>query len=267
MVRAGAVRYPRRVRRITPLVVVAATLAACSHSHVKTVRIAAAADLAQAFDEVGKAFQKKTGITPLFDFGSSGKLSKQIEQGAPYALFAAADKAYVDEVVKAGKCDASSVKLYARGRIVVWSPTGVDPPKSLADLADPRFKKVAIANPVHAPYGQAAQQALQHAGVWDKLQDKLVLGDSIRSTMQYAQSHAVDAAVVAMSLAVVADGGSSLQIDDSTYAPLDQELVICAHGDAAGLAKQFVDFISSPDGREVMSRYGFALPPAQAPAK
>ena len=255
------------MRRLTSLVVVAAALAACSHSHGKTVRVAAAADLAQAFDELGKAFEKKTGITPLFDFGSSGKLSKQIEQGAPYALFAAADKAYVDEVVKAGKCDGATAKLYARGRIVVWSPSGVDPPRSLADLADPRFKKIAIANPTHAPYGQAAQQALQHAGVWDKLQDKLVLGDSIRSTMQYAQTHAVDAAIVAMSLAVVADGGASLQIDDSTYAPLDQELVICAHGDAAKRAQQFIDFIGSPDGREVMTRYGFALPSAQAAAK
>jgi molybdate transport system substrate-binding protein len=254
------------VRRITSLVVVAAALAACSRSHGKTVRVAAAADLAQAFDELGKAFEKKTGIKPLFDFGSSGQLSKQIEQGAPYALFAAADKAYVDEVVKAGKCDASTVKLYARGRIVVWTPSGVAAPKSLADLADPRFKKIAIANPAHAPYGQAAQQALQHAGVWDKLQDKLVLGDSIRSTMEYAQTHAVDAAIVAMSLAVVADGGSSLPIDDTTYAPLDQELVICAHGDGAKAARQLVDYIGSPDGREVMTRYGFALP-AQTPAK
>ena len=253
--------------RRTAFVAILTVAAACSHHKGKTVRVAAAADLAQAFDELGKAFAKKTGITPLFDFGSSGQLAKQIEQGAPYAMFAAADTAYAEEVVKAGKCDGGSMKVYARGRIVVWCPSGVQAPKTLAELADPRFKKIAIANPAHAPYGQAAQQALQHAGVWDKLQDRLVLGDSIQSTMQYAQTHAVDAAIVALSLTVVADGGTSLPIDESSYAPLDQQLVVCGHGAGAAAAQKFADFINSPDGREVMTRYGFLLPNEHLPGK
>lgn len=255
------------MRRTVLSAVVLAALGACSpKSHGKSVRVAAAADLQRAFEELGKSFEKKTGITPVFDFGSSGLLAKQIEQGAPFYLFAAANKDYVDAAVKSGHCDAASVQLYARGRIVVWCPSGVAAPTKLADLADPRFKRVAIANPVHAPYGRAAKQALEQAGVWDALQGKLVLGDNIEATMEYARQKAVDAAVVALSLAVVADGGAFLPIDQAQYDPLEQELVVCGNGEEADAARQLVRYINSPEGREVMTRYGFLLPNEQAPA-
>ncbi|MBV8760306.1 MAG: molybdate ABC transporter substrate-binding protein [Deltaproteobacteria bacterium] len=245
--------------------VLLALLAACSSKNSgRTVRIAAASDLARAYEELGTAFQKKTGITPQFQFGSSGLLAKQIEQGAPFFLFAAANKEYADQVVTAGRCDAKSERLYARGRIVVWCPTGTAAPVKLTDLTDPRYKKIAIANPEHAPYGRAAKQALEKAGIWDALQPKLVLGDSVQSTMQYARSGAVDAAVIALSLAVVSDGGSFLKIDDDQYDPLDQSMVVCGNGEEADAAHQFEEFISSPDGREVMTRYGFVLPDAHA---
>ena len=241
-----------------------ALLVACSSkSHGRTVRIAAAADLARAFEEVGKAFHQKTGITPQFDFGSSGLLAKQIEQGAPFFLFAAANQDYADQVIKAGRCDAKSARSYARGRIVVWCQNGTAAPVKLTDLADPRFKKIAIANPDHAPYGRAAKQALEKAGIWDQIQSKLVLGENVQATMQYARAGTVDAAIVALSLAVVSDGGSFLPIDPSEYDPLDQVMVVCGNGQEADAAHQFVDFVSSPDGREVMTRYGFSLPDDQ----
>ena len=227
------------------------------------MRVAAASDLSRAFEELGKAFENKTGITPIFDFSSSGLLAKQIEQGAPYYLFAAASKDYVDAAVQSGHCDAASVKPYARGRIVVWCPTGVVAPVKLADLADPRFKRIAIANPEHAPYGRAAKQALEHAGLWDGLQDRIVLGDSVQAAMKYAKEDSVDAAVVALSLAVVTDGGAFLPIDQSQYDPLDQELVVCGNGEEADAAHRLAEYISSPEGREVMTRYGFLLPAEQ----
>jgi molybdate transport system substrate-binding protein len=241
-------------------------LVACSSkSQGRTVRVAAAADLARAFEELGKAFAQKTGITPQFDFGSSGMLAKQIEQGAPFYLYAAANRSYVDQVVQAGRCDAKTTRSYARGRIVVWCPNGTAAPVKLEDLLDPRFKKIAIANPDHAPYGAAAKQALQKAGIWDQLQSKLVLGENVEATMQYARTHTVDASIIALSLAVVSDGGAFLPIDPSLYDPLDQAMVVCGNGEEADRAHQFLDFVMSPDGREVMTRYGFTLPDDHAP--
>ena len=246
----------RTLRLALPLAV-----AACSSGgHDKTVRVAAAADLAHAFEEVGKAFQAKTGIEPLFTFGSSGMLAKQIENSAPFFLFAAANREYADAAAASGHCDKASMAPYARGRIVVWTPAGVDAPKTLAELADPRFAKIALANPEHAPYGKAGQQALQKAGVWDRVADRLVLGDNVQATLRFAQTKNADAAIVALSLAVVSDGGQFLQIDPALHAPLEQSLVVCGTGEEADRARQLVQFIGSPDGREIMTRYGFLLP-------
>jgi molybdate transport system substrate-binding protein len=239
-------------------------VAACSSKpDGRTVRIAAASDLAKAFEELGKEFKSKTGITPDFRFGSSGLLSKQIEQGAPYFLFASANRTFAENVIQAGRCDARSAKLYARGRIVVWTPTGVAAPVKLADLADARFKRIAIADPAHAPYGVAARQALEKANVWSQIEDRMVLGENVQAAMLYAQRKEVDAAVVALSLAVVTDGGAFLPIDQSMHEALDQQLVVCGNGEEADAARAFSEFINSREGREVMTRYGFLLPDEQ----
>jgi molybdate transport system substrate-binding protein len=232
----------------------------CGHPTGRVVRVAAAADLSRAFEELGKAFAAKTHITPVFSFDASGLLAKRIDEGAPFALFAAAGKSYVDDVVKNGRCDAASLRPYARGRIVVWCPNGVQAPKTLADLADPRFQRIAIANPDQAPYGHAAKQALERAGVWDRVAGRVQYGADVEAAMQFAKAGAVDAAIVALSLAIVADGGTSLPIDQATYDPLDQSLIVCGTGEEADAARQLADFINSSDGREVMTRYGFLLP-------
>ncbi len=224
------------------------------------MRVAAASDLAKAFEEIGKEFEAKTHITPLFDFGSSGLMAKQIEQGAPYFLFAAASKAFADQAIQAGRCDGQTARLYARGRVVVWTPAGVAAPVKLADLADPRFKKIAIANPQHAPYGAAAKQALQKAGVWSQIEDRMVLTENVQATMLYVRSGNADAAMSALSLAVVTDGGAFLPIDPALHDPLDQTLVVCGNGEDADAARQLSDFIGSREGREIMTRYGFLLP-------
>ncbi len=245
-------------------ILIAIVVAACSAKPAeRVVHVAAASDLTRAFEELGPEITRRTGIRPIFDFGSSGLLAKQIADGAPYSLFAAANASYVDQVLASGRCDPSSVRRYARGRIVVWTPSGVAAPVKLADLADPRFQRIAIANPDHAPYGVAAKQALEHAGLWSSLQDRIVLADSVQAAMQYARTRGVNAAIVAQSLAVVSDGGNSLAIDTSLYAPLDQLLVVCGTGEEADAARQLVELIGSPDGREVMSRYGFVLPDDQ----
>ena len=242
-------------------VVLAGWLAACSSkSDGRTVRIAAASDLQRAFTELGAEFKTRTGITPEFNFGSSGLLAKQIEQGAPFFLFASANKAFAEQVVTAGRCDASTSRLYAQGRIVVWTAPGKKAPMALADLANPEFKRIGIANPDHAPYGVAAKQALESSGVWAQIQDKVVFAENIQATMLIAKNGDVDAAFVALSLAVVADGGTSLKVDPALYKPLDQMLVVCGKGEEADAARRFADFIDTREGREVMSRYGFQLP-------
>jgi molybdate transport system substrate-binding protein len=236
-------------------------LAGCStKSRTRKVRVAAASDLAKAFTELGKEFEKKTGIAPELNFGSSGQLSKQIEQGAPFFLFASANKAFVDKVIASGRCDAKSARMYARGRIVVWTANGKPAPVKLEDLAKPEFKKIAIANPDHAPYGVAAKQALEKAGVWPSISDRIVLAENVQATMLYAKNGDADAAVVALSLAVVTDGGSFLRIDPALHDPLEQQLVVCGNGDEADAAHQLAAFIGSREGREVMTRYGFILP-------
>jgi molybdate transport system substrate-binding protein len=245
-------------RCLAAILVLAGACSAKTSDH--KVRVAAAADLAHAFTELGAEFKTRTGHALGVELGSSGLLAKQIEQGAPYALFAAANRDYIDQVIKSGRCDGATAYSYARGRIVVWTPSGVDAPAKLEDLADPRFHKIAIANPEHAPYGRAAKQALQNIGVWPKLADRVVLGENVQATMLYARDHNADAAVVALSLAVVTDGGAFLAIDPALHAPLDQALVVCGGGEDAQIARQFAQFVESKDGREVMTRYGFLLP-------
>lgn len=244
---------------------VAITFGCSAKPSGKKIRVAAAADLAKAFDEVGKEFTARTGIVAEINFGSSGLLAKQIEQGAPYALFAAANKQFTRQVIEAGRCDPASAQLYARGRIVVWTANGRVAPATLADLARPELERIAIANPEHAPYGVAAKQALQRAGVWPAIEDRIIFGENVLATMLYAKEGNADAAIVALSLAKVTEGGTLLEIDPALHEPLDQQLVVCGSGPEAESARQLAAFIASPDGRAIMTRYGFLLPDAPAP--
>ena len=226
---------------------------------VAELKVAAAADLAFAFEEVGKAFTAKTGTKVKFSFGSTGLLAKQIREGAPFDLFAAANISFVDEVVEAGRCDGATKSLYARGRVVAWWRSDLAaPPTTLADLADPRFKKIAIANPEHAPYGRAAREALMAAGVWATVEPKLVFGENVQQTLKFATTGNADVAIVALSLAIVTEGGNRLEIPESAHKPLDQALVGC--GPNATTAATFSAFVNGPEGRAVMRRFGFLLP-------
>ncbi len=253
------------LRRVLALLVVGLALIGCgkdrSAEGAGPVKVAAAADLGPAFKEIAAAFEKKTGKKVTLSFGSTGNFAKQIAEGARYDLFAAANVSFVDDVIKAGACDAETKAPYARGRIVLWSKDGgVAPPKTIADLADPRFVKIAIANPEHAPYGRAAKQALGAAGVWDAVERRIVNGENVQQTLQFAQTGNVEVAVVALSLALATTGGSYVLVDDALHAPLDQALVVCKHGSDPSGGRELAAFVGSPEGREIMKRYGFALP-------
>ncbi|HUS30623.1 MAG TPA: molybdate ABC transporter substrate-binding protein [Kofleriaceae bacterium] len=246
-------------RLLLPLLILIG--AACSkgqpsNAPVKEFRVAAASDLAKAFDEVGKAYTKQSGVTPQFDFGSSGLFAKQIEQGAPFSLYAAANKNFAEQVVKAGKCDAASLQLYSRGRIVLWGKNGS--PARLEELADPKYKRIGIANPDHAPYGKAAIEALQKAGVYDQVKDRLVMAENVLAAHTYAKEGQVDVSFSALSLAIAQDSQAYLAIPPDLHTPLEQSMVVCGKGPAADAARDFAKFIVSDAGRAIMEKYGFS---------
>jgi molybdate transport system substrate-binding protein len=226
----------------------------------KELNVAAAADLAPAFEELGRSFEQSTGIKIVFSFGSSGTLAKQLENGAPMDLYASANVSFVDGLEKKGLIISDTKALYASGRITIW--TRSDSPlqiEKLEDLARPEIKKVAIANPEHAPYGTAAREALQSVGVWDAVQAKCVLGENVRQTMQYAETGNVDVAIVALSLSIQSKGKWVL-IPSEFHKPLDQALAVIKTTKREQQARQFATYINSKEGRPIMRKYGFVLP-------
>ncbi len=226
------------------------------------LRVAAAADLALAFKDVGTAFEKATGKRVDFSFGSTGLLAKQIAEGAPFDVFAAANISFVDDVVREGACFEDTKALYAKGRIVMWSKDPWALPKGLEDLQDPKYAKVALANPEHAPYGRAGREAMTKVGVWANVQPRTVYGENVQQTLMFARSGNADVAIVALSLAVTSPG-NYVPIDPSLHEPLDQALVVCKGGSKGAKrneARSFVEFVGSEPGRAIMRRYGFLLP-------
>ena len=222
--------------------------------------VAAAADLQFAFTDIGALFEQETGLKVTFVFGSTGQLAQQIENGAPYDLFAAANISFVDDLAKKNLVLADTQALYARGRIVlaVNKASGVVA-GSLEDLLSDKITHIAIANPEHAPYGMAAKEALQSAGLWEKVQPKLVYGENVRQTLQFIQTGDAQAGIVSLSVANVPEISWSL-IDASLHNPLDQALAVVTGSPQKELASEFAKFINGPSGRPIMQKYGFVLP-------
>jgi molybdate transport system substrate-binding protein len=258
--------------RSRPFAVVALlTLAvACKgRSEVPPLRVAAASDLESAFTAVGAAYEKKTGQKVTFSFQATGLLEKQIAEGAPFDVFAAANVSFVDDAVKSGACYGDSKQMYARGRVVMWVSKG-EPPATVGDLADPKWQRIALANPDHAPYGKAAQQALKAANVEGAVKPRLVFGENVRQTFQFAQSGNADVAFVALSLATDTKEGKYTPVPAELHEPIDQAIVACkgAAAQAAGAPnaaqgsapRSFIAYVNSPEGRAIMNQYGFVLP-------
>lgn len=228
--------------------------------------VAAASDLKFAIEEVAARFENETGQKLRLIFGSSGNFKTQILQGAPFHLFMSADEGFVYELADAGKTGDRG-RAYAVGRIGIMVPPG-SPLKldgELKDLAaalkDGRLLKFAIANPDHAPYGARAKEALQHAGLWDAIQPRLVLGENISQTAQFATSGSTQGGIIAQSLALapaVARTGSFQLIPENWHKPLKQRMVLVKGAPPA--AKAFYEYLSTPAAQEVMVRYGFAMP-------
>ena len=195
------------------------------------IKVAAASDLTFAFKDVVARFQKQTGISIKLTYGSSGNFFAQIQNGAPFDLFFSADVGYPEKLDAAGLAEPGTIYEYASGRIVMWVPNAskLDLSRGLAALLDPAIRKIAIANPVHAPYGIAAVAAMRHAAVYDQIESKLVLGENISQAAQFVESGNADAGIIALSLALAPAMGSSgryVEIPATDYPPIVQAAVI-----------------------------------------
>ena len=233
-----------------------------------TVRVAAAADLKFAMAGVAAALaQSHPEIDLTVTYGSSGTFYQQVSNGAPFDLFLSADLSYPRKLADAGLADQDDVFEYAVGRLVVWAPneSPLDPTQGMAALADPQARKVAIANPEHAPYGVAAVAAMKTAGVYEAAENKLVLGENVAQAAEFALSGNAQVGVFALSLAMspqFKDKGRYVEVPLESYPRIDQGGIVLASAQDPAAARAVRDFLLSDDGVAILKSYGFFLPGA-----
>lgn len=231
----------------------------------EVIRVYAAADLQFALRELADLYMEKYPEDKIeLIFGSSGKGFAQIKAGAPYHIFFSADMKYVEELYREGYA-ITKPKPYAIGRIVLWTrkDSGLDPSKFPEVLLDPRVKRIAIANWEHAPYGRASKEILEAYGVFQKVKDKLVIGENIAQTASYIRSGAADLGFIALSLAKAPElerVGRYWLVPEDKHERILQGYVITKEGQKVVGARRFYEFVASTEAREVFVKYGFLLP-------
>ena len=243
-------------------------------AQAQQIRVAAAADLKFAMQDVTAQFEKHTGTKVDVTYGSSGNFFSQIQNGAPFDLFFSADIEYPRKLEAAGLGEPGTLYEYAVGRIVIWmaADSKVDVTKDgWKALLDHRAQKIAIANPEHAPYGRAAVAALQEAGIYEQVKSKLVYGENISQAAQFVQSGNAQAGVLAMSLAVSPPmkDGKWWEIPAEMHPPIEQGAIVLKNAKNKDGARAFMEFVKSKTGRATLAKYGFTFPMtgAAAPAK
>lgn len=229
------------------------------------ILVAAASDLQYALPEVAARFAKETGNHVRITFGSSGNFYSQIANGAPFDVFLSADAEYPRKLIAAGAADRETFQVYGVGRIVLWAPqsSSLDLNKGLDVLLSPEVKKIALANPQHAPYGRAAVAALQHQGVYDRVSGKFILGENISQTMHFIESGNADAGFVALSLATappVQGKGRYWLVPQGFYPPIEQAAVVVSRSSKKTVANSFLQFLRKPEIVELMRHFGFEQP-------
>jgi molybdate transport system substrate-binding protein len=264
---SAALRFlTTRLTRLTAWAVALVIFGGCLAS-AQEITVAAAADLQFAFQDVAARFQKDTGHSVKLIFGSSGNFFAQIQNGAPFDIFFSADIDYPRKLEAAGLTEPGTLYSYATGKIVLLAPQGspLDLSRGLQVLLDPSIKKIAIANPQHAPYGRAAVAALQHDGIYDKVADKFVLGENISQTATFVVSGSADVGIVALSLALapsMKEKEKYAEIPAGDYPAIEQAAVILKSSQQKEIARQFVAFLKTPAMLDLLRAYGFTVPGA-----
>jgi molybdate transport system substrate-binding protein len=249
-----------RLAKCFLLLVLSCAVVAQEHKAVRTLTVAAAANLTDVFAEVATKFQAETGIGIVYSFGATANLTMQAEHGAPFDVFAAADVVHIDQLDKEGLLAPGSKAIYARGRLVLWVPPGSQAHVTrVEDLKNADVRIVAVANPKLAPYGLATVETLQKAGLWSVIEPKVVYAENIIAAKQFAATGNADVAFTAGSL-VLWSGGTTIPIPGNLHAPIDQAVGILRSSGEQAEALQFVQFLLGPEGREILSRYGYEFP-------
>jgi molybdate transport system substrate-binding protein len=253
------------VKRL-PFIVTALLCLVSTTLGAQTLAVAAASDLQSALPAIAAQFEKDTGHAVAVTFGSSGNFFTQIQNGAPFDVLLSADIAYPRQLEAGGFSEPGSLYQYAKGRLVLWtrSDSGVDVRSGLSVLSDARVRRVAIANPEHAPYGRAAVAALRHEGLYERMQGKLVLGENISQAAQFAQSGSADAGLIALALALsptLKSTGTYADIPDAWYPSIEQAACVMSASREKALARQFVDYLKKPDSVRILRAYGFTVSP------
>jgi molybdate transport system substrate-binding protein len=231
----------------------------------ETIAVAAASDLVFCLEDLHARFQQANPrVSIMFTSGSSGNFFAQIQRGAPFDTFLSADMRFPRELAKSGQAVESSLTRYAVGRVVLWTTrSNIVVTNGLSVLTNAAVRRIAIANPDHAPYGRAAKAALEHEKLWDPVKDKLVLGENIAQTAQYVQSGNADVGLVALSLVSapkLRNTGAWWLIPDGWHPALDQGAVLTTRGRDNPAARAYLEFLRSKEAREVFERHGFRLP-------
>lgn len=230
------------------------------------ITVAAAADLSTAFPGIVASYTKQTGQTVKLSFGSSGNLTTQIQNGAPFDVFFSADESYPAQLIEKGLAEKDSLYRYAVGRLVLWVPNDVplDVQKlGIQALLDPAVKKISIANPLHAPYGRAAEAAIKHFGVYDQIAAKLVLGENVSQAAQFVESGNAQAGLIALSHALspaLKDKGHYWSVPLDAYPTLNQAAVVLSKSKQPESARKFLNFVRGPETTSLLKSYGFSLP-------
>lgn len=234
--------------------------AAAGQMPAQPILVFAAADLGPPFKQIVPQFERETKTRVTLVLGSTGTLTSQIRNGAPADVFFAANDSYIQQLSGESLTLERTRRPYARGRIamVTLKAAGV-PIERLNDLAKPGVKRIAMANPTHAPYGLAAKQALEAAGLWTAVEAKLVYGENVQQAVQFVRSGSADAGIVARSVADTPDLRWTL-VEQRLHAPLDQVAVVLARTKQPAASMAFIEFVNGSHGRFVMRQFGFLLP-------
>jgi len=247
------------------VIICALVLSGVNLAGAEEITIAAASDLNFAFKELVVEYEKTTGNHVKLSLGSSGNFYAQIQNGAPFDLYFSADIGYPKKLEEAGLTVPGSLYRYAVGRIVLWAGAAsrLDVSKGLDVLREPGIRKIAIANPKHAPYGRAAVAAMESFKVYESVKDKLILGENISQAAQFIESGACEIGIIALSLAVapaMSGKGVYWEIPVEAYPPLEQGAVILKQSKNQEAARRFLEFLQGSQGQDIMRRYGFTLP-------
>jgi molybdate transport system substrate-binding protein len=251
------------------LVIFFATIGTARTASAQEVRVAAAADLKFAMQDVAAQFEKQSGTKLDVTYGSSGNFFSQLQNGAPFDLFFSADIDYPRKLDAAGLAEPGTLYEYAVGRIAIWTPSDakVDVTRlGWKTLLDPSVQKISIANPEHAPYGRAAVSALQKAGIYEQVKPKLVYGENISQAAQFVQSGNAQAGIVALSLAISPGmkEGKRWEIPADMHPPIEQAAILLKAAKNKEAARAFLEFVKSEPGRATLAKYGFTFPAAGA---